>query len=60
MDIYRVLMNMESDNMGLVTYNCDPEYSEEEINSRQLAITEMKRQPYYLVSRMETATDGVM
>jgi hypothetical protein len=42
-------MNIESDNMGLVTYNCDPEYSEEEINSRQLVITETTRQPCYLV-----------
>ena len=33
MYIYRVLMNMEWDNMGLVTYNCDQEYSEEEINT---------------------------
>jgi hypothetical protein len=42
-------MNIESDNMGLVTYNCDPEYSEEEINSRQLVITETTRKPCYLV-----------
>lgn len=30
-----VLMNSESDNMGSVNYNFDPEYSVEEINSRQ-------------------------
>ena len=33
--IYIVLMNRESDNMGLVPYNFDPEYMVEEINSPQ-------------------------
>jgi hypothetical protein len=32
MYIYRVLMNKESDNLGLVLYNFDPKYSVEEIN----------------------------
>jgi hypothetical protein len=32
----RVLMNRESENMGLVPYNFDPEYSVEEISHKQL------------------------
>ena len=42
--IYRVLMNMESYNMGLLPYNFDPEYSVDEINSRLQLRTETTSQ----------------
>jgi hypothetical protein len=51
--IYWVLLNVKSDNMGLVPYHFDAEYSVVEINSRQHLITEttipsfVQRQPYF-------------
>ena len=36
MYIYRILINRNSDKMSLVPYNFYPEYSVEEINSRQV------------------------
>ena len=45
--IYRALMNREWSNMGLATYNFDPEYSMEEIISNQQlpVIVEATAQP---------------
>ena len=40
MCIYRVLMNRDADNKGLVPRDFVPEYSSEEINSRQHLIAE--------------------
>ena len=44
MHIINQLMNRKSDNMCLVPYNFDPEYSVEEINSSQLLIGETTAQ----------------
>ena len=38
-------MNRESDNMVLVTYNLDPEYSVKEIDSRQQLIADTTAHP---------------
>jgi hypothetical protein len=38
-------MNRESDNLGAVPYNFDPEYSIEKTNSRQHLIAETSVQP---------------
>ena len=54
MYIYRILVNRQLDNMDLVPYNIDAEYSMiEETNSSQQLITEITAQPYHLSLRLK-------